>query len=87
MVSGGLERAVCSGSVRPEGNGGAGAEEQPRAPAKRSGEVLASVQRSERGQEVWRVTGWHFMVAQWRSGGNGRRRKKGVLHKEGGCSF
>jgi hypothetical protein len=38
-----LEWAVCGRSVRPERNGGGGAEEQPRAPARRSGELLTSV--------------------------------------------
>jgi hypothetical protein len=46
MVRGWLEWAVCSGSVRSERNGGGGAEEQLRAPARRSGELPASVQSS-----------------------------------------
>jgi hypothetical protein len=36
-VGGALERAVRSGSVQPERNSGGGAEEQPRAPARRLG--------------------------------------------------
>jgi hypothetical protein len=45
-VGGGLERAVHGGLVRPERNGGGGAEEQPRAPARRSGELPTSVRSS-----------------------------------------
>jgi hypothetical protein len=45
-VRGWLEWAVCGGSVRSERKGGRGAEEQSRAPARRSGELLASVRRS-----------------------------------------
>jgi hypothetical protein len=43
---GGLERAVHGGSVRPSRNSGGEAEEQPRAPARRSGELPASVRSS-----------------------------------------
>jgi hypothetical protein len=34
-VRGGLEQAIRGDPVRPERNGGGGAEEQPRAPARR----------------------------------------------------
>jgi hypothetical protein len=47
-VGGRLEWIVLGGLVQLERNGGGGAEEQPRAPARRSGEFLASVQRSGR---------------------------------------
>jgi hypothetical protein len=46
MVGGGLERAIRGGSVRPERNGGGGAEELARAPPRRSGELSTSVRSS-----------------------------------------
>jgi hypothetical protein len=46
MVGGWLERAVRGGSIQPKRNGGSGAEEQPRAPARRSRELSALVRRS-----------------------------------------
>jgi hypothetical protein len=45
-IEGWLEWAVRDGSVRPERNGGGGAEEQPRAPVRRSGELPTSVRSS-----------------------------------------
>jgi hypothetical protein len=48
MVEGGLKWAVRSGSGRPEMNGVGGAEEQPRAPARRSRELPALVRSSGR---------------------------------------
>jgi hypothetical protein len=46
MVRGWLELAVRGGLVRPERNGGGGVEEQPRASARRLGELLVSVRSS-----------------------------------------
>jgi hypothetical protein len=43
MVGGWLERAVRGGSVRPKRNGGGGAEEQPRASARRLEELPTSM--------------------------------------------
>jgi hypothetical protein len=43
-----LEQAIHGDSVRPRRNGGGGAEEQPRAPTRRSGELSASVRSSRR---------------------------------------
>jgi hypothetical protein len=48
MVGGGLEHAVCGGLVWPERNNGGGVEEQPRASARRSGELPVSVRSSGR---------------------------------------
>jgi hypothetical protein len=45
-IGGGLEQVVRGGSVQPERNCSGGAEEQPRARARRSGELPASVQSS-----------------------------------------
>jgi hypothetical protein len=45
-VGGWLEWAIRGGSIRPERNDGGGVEEQPRAPARRSGELPASVRSS-----------------------------------------
>jgi hypothetical protein len=47
-VGGGLEQAVRGGLVRPERNDGGGVEEQPRALARRSGELPVSMWSSGR---------------------------------------
>jgi hypothetical protein len=69
------------GSVRPERNGGGGAEEQPRAPARRLRSLLASVWSSGRCRGVWRVTVPAFhggsTMAAWRcSGSEGAEEEK-----------
>jgi hypothetical protein len=73
MVGGGLERAIRGGSVRPERNGGGGAEELARAPARRSGELSTSVRSSGGDREFGGGPGSisqrlndSGMMAQWR---------------------
>jgi hypothetical protein len=46
MVGGGLEQAICGGSVRLERNDSGGSEEQMRAPARRSWELPTLVRSS-----------------------------------------